>query len=141
MGARAQFACPSLNFLDASTVNLTPSATSHIDVVRQSDGSYTGFEVTNAAPFRTIATTPHFEKQFAACLPHTLPASPRTTPPNANPGGAGSQLQVSMILPSGSLFLRGGSQRDGGFAGEHQKSERLLQIQADSGIGVAEVTD
>jgi hypothetical protein len=52
-----------------------------------------------------------------------------------------SHLRMNLSLPSGSLFLRGRSQRDGGFAGEHQKSERLLQIQADSGIGVAEVTD
>jgi hypothetical protein len=29
----------------------------------------------------------------------------------------------------------------GGLAREQQKSERLLQIQADSGIGVAEITD
>ena len=40
----AQSICPPVNFLVARTINLKPSATSHIDAVRQSDGSYTGFE-------------------------------------------------------------------------------------------------
>src|SRR5271155_5770017 len=73
--AMGQNNCPSsLNFLTAATVNLKPSPTSHIDVVRQSDGSYTGF------------------------------ASPQATPPNPNPIGAGSQLQVSTSIGSGSQF-------------------------------------
>lgn len=104
--ATAQSTCPSsLNFLSATTVNLKPSATSHIDVVRQSDGSYTGSEVTDAPPYRPLATIPHFEKQFAACVPHTIPASPHGAPPNANLVGAGSQLQVSMGLASGGWFV------------------------------------
>jgi hypothetical protein len=103
--AFAQTPCPGVNFLTARTVNLKPTDTSHIDVVRQNDGSYTGFEVSDAAPFRLIATTPHFEKQFAACLPHTIPASPTAPAPVANPTGAGSQLPVSMTLASGSLFV------------------------------------
>jgi len=84
-----------VNFLTARTVNLKPSATTHIDAVRQSDGSYTGFEVTDAAPYRLIETTSHLERQFAACIPHTIPASPSTALPTANPLGASSQLQVS----------------------------------------------
>jgi uncharacterized protein (TIGR03437 family) len=103
--ALAQTPCPGVHFLNAITVNLKPTDTSHIDVVRQSDGSYTGFEVSDAAPFRTIATIPHFEKQFAACLPHTIPASPTAPAPVANPIGAGSQAQVSMTLSSGSQFV------------------------------------
>ncbi len=105
-GACAQSSCAGgVNFLTARTVNLKPSATSHIDVVRQSDGSYTGFEVTDAAPYRLLATTPHFEKQLSACLPHVVFGSPSTTPPVANPPGAGSQLQVSTTLASGNLFV------------------------------------
>src|SRR5579863_919920 len=91
----AQSPCPPVNLLTARTVNLKPSATTHIDAVRQSDGSYTGFEVTDASPYRLIETTPHFERQFAACLPHTIPPVPGTTTPAANPSGAGSQLQVA----------------------------------------------
>ncbi len=89
-----QSTCPSVNFLSARRVNLKPSATSHIDLVRQSDGSYTGFEVADAPPYRVIETTPQFERQFAACTPQSLPAS-RAVPPAANPAGAGSQLQAS----------------------------------------------
>ncbi len=102
ISAAAQSLCPSVNFLAARTANLKPSPTSHVDVVRQGDGSYTGFEVTDAAPYRAIRTTPHFEQQFAACLPHTLPASPSGVPA-ANPVGAGSQLQVS--APIGANFF------------------------------------
>ncbi len=99
----AQTTCPSVNFLQAQRVNLKPSATSHIDVVRQSDGSYTGFELADATPYRLITTTPHFERQFAACIPHILPAAPNAPSPIVNPPGAGSQLQVSQ--PFGSNYL------------------------------------
>jgi len=37
--------------------------------------------------------------------------------------------------------LRGRNQCDGSFGGEQKKSECLLQVQADRGIGVAEITD
>lgn len=103
--AIAQSTCPQVNFLTPRSVNLKPSATSHIDVVRQSGGSYTGFEVADAAPYRTIAVTPHFEKQFAACLPHTIPASLSTAPVVVNPPGAGSQMQVSETLANGNIFM------------------------------------
>jgi uncharacterized protein (TIGR03437 family) len=94
----AQSTCPPVNFLSARTINLKPSATSHIDEVRQSDGSYTGFEVTDASPYRVIRTTPHFEQQFAACLPHTIPFPPSVVPPSANTAGAGAQLQVAAAV-------------------------------------------
>jgi uncharacterized protein (TIGR03437 family) len=101
----AQSTCIGVNFLSAKTVNLKPSAASHINVVRQNDGSYTGFEVADTSPYRVISITPHFETQFGACLPHTFPASPLATPPPANPPGAGSQSVVSEITPSGQYFV------------------------------------
>jgi uncharacterized protein (TIGR03437 family) len=103
--ACAQSTCSGVNFLAARIVNLKPTTTSHIDVVRQADGSYTGYEVADAPSFRLLAATPHFEKQFAACLPHTLPASPATTAPAANPPGVESQPQVSTSFPSGDYFV------------------------------------
>ncbi|MFY9725851.1 MAG: FG-GAP-like repeat-containing protein [Bryobacteraceae bacterium] len=101
----AQSTCIGVNFLNAKTVNLKPSATSHINVVRQSDGSYTGFEVADASPYRVISTTPHFEMQFGACLHHAFPTSPMIAPPVANPPGAGSQSVVSEVLPSGQYLV------------------------------------
>ncbi|HUK17840.1 MAG TPA: VCBS repeat-containing protein [Bryobacteraceae bacterium] len=103
--AFAQSTCPQVNFLTARTVNLKPSPTTHIDVVRQSDGSYTAYEVTDAAPYRTVNVTAHFERQFAACLPHTLPATPSTAPVAQNPPGAGSLMQVSTTLANGNTFV------------------------------------
>ena len=73
-------------------------------MVRQSDGSHTGFEVTDSTPYRTLATTPHFEKQFAACLPHTLPISPSVSPPVVNTRGAGSQLEVAVAVGPANYF-------------------------------------
>ncbi len=103
--AAAQSTCPAVNFVSAKTLNLKPTPNSHIDVIRQPDGSYTGFEATDAAPYRTISVTPHFERQFATCLPHTIPTSPSAAPPVANPPGAGSPLQVSMAVGSANFFV------------------------------------
>ncbi len=100
-----QSGCPEPNFLAAATVNLKPSATSHIDVVRQIDSSYTGFEVTDLAPYRTISVTPHFERQFADCVSHAIPSNPFSSVPVANAPGAGSQLQASEALAAGSYFV------------------------------------
>src|SRR5882762_463162 len=44
-------------------------------------------------------------------------------------------------LASSLVSLRGRSQGHGGLAREQEESERLLQVQADGGIGVAEITD
>ncbi|MGB9455823.1 MAG: FG-GAP-like repeat-containing protein [Bryobacteraceae bacterium] len=101
----AQSTCTGVNFLNAKTVNLKPSATSHINVVRQNDGTYTGFEVSDFSPYRIISTTPHFETQFGTCLPRTFPNPPAATPPALNPVGAGSQQVVSEMLPSGQYFV------------------------------------
>ena len=79
--ATAQSACPQVDFLTARAVNLKPSLTTHIDAVRQADGSYTAFEATDAAPYRTVNTTPHFEQQFSACLPRGQSASARAAVP------------------------------------------------------------
>src|SRR5271157_1656915 len=101
----AQSTCAGVNFLNARTVSLKPSATSHINVVRQNDGSYTGFEVSDTSPYRVIRTMPHFETQFGTCLPRTFPNPPAATPPPTNPLGAGSQQVVSEVLPSGQYFV------------------------------------
>lgn len=99
----AQGVCPGIHFLSATTVNLQPSSNSHINIVRQSDGSHTGYEVGNAAPYRVIRTTPHFEQQLAACGPHIISRSTSAAPVE-NPPGAVSQTQVAMTLPSGGYF-------------------------------------
>jgi uncharacterized protein (TIGR03437 family) len=100
----AQSGCPTINFLVSRTVNLKPTAISHISVVRQADGSYTGFELTDLAPHGVISVTPHFERQFAACLPHALPATPSPAIP-ANVPAISSQLLASEALPSGNYFV------------------------------------
>src|SRR5580693_86682 len=48
---------------------------------------------------------------------------------------------VSRSLASSLLRLRGRNQRYGGLAGQQEERERLLQIQADGSISMAEITD
>lgn len=101
----AEIVCPPFSFLDARSVNMTPSATSHLAVAYQADGSYTAYELSNTSPYRVIRTTPHFERQFAACLPHTVPRSPVRVMPTSNPLGVASQPIVSAILGSGNYLI------------------------------------
>jgi len=77
----AQPGCPLLSFQGAASASLKPSATTHIVVLRQSDGSHTAFELTDASSYRIVRTTPNFQKQLTGC-----PGLPVTgTPPNLQP--------------------------------------------------------
>ena len=75
----AQPACPSVNFQGAVSASLKPSLSTHIVVLRQSDGSYTAFELTDASPYRIVRTTENFQRQFTGCpgfpVVGTLPSS------------------------------------------------------------------
>src|SRR5580692_12362938 len=72
--ASAQSVCPPINFLNAKTINLDATDSSHLVALRQSDGSYTAFELANTSPYRVLHTIPHFEKVFSNCLPRQSPA-------------------------------------------------------------------
>ena len=75
----AQPACPSVSFQGAASASLKPSLSTHMVVLRQSDGSYTAFELTDASPYRIVRTTEDFQRQFAGCpgfpVVGTLPSS------------------------------------------------------------------
>jgi uncharacterized protein (TIGR03437 family) len=75
----AQPACPSVNFQGAASASLKPSLSTHMVVLRQSDGSYTAFELTDASPYRIVRTTENFQRQFTGCpgfpVVGTLPSS------------------------------------------------------------------
>ena len=63
----AQPQCPLLNFQGAPSVSLKPSASTHIVVLQQSDGSYTAFELNDASPYSIVRTSPNFQRQFTGC--------------------------------------------------------------------------
>src|ERR1035437_3274691 len=65
--AHAQPGCPPVNFQGAASARLKPSASTHMLLLQQSDGSYTAFEMTDASPYRIVRTTRNFQKQFAGC--------------------------------------------------------------------------
>ena len=104
--ACAQTTCPPINFLNAITVNLDPTDSSHLVLVRQSDGSYTAFEVANAAPYGVLRSIPHFDKVFANCLgckPFSAPA--KATLPANNAQGGVAQPVVFADLDSGNYLV------------------------------------
>lgn len=60
-------ACPAVSFRTSSVVSLTPSSTSHLNVARQQNGSWTAYELANSSPYRIIRTTPNFQNQLGPC--------------------------------------------------------------------------
>ncbi len=65
--AGAQGVCPPLTFRTESSANLAVSASSHMRLARQNDGSYTGFEVADASPYAILSVTPDFAKRLTPC--------------------------------------------------------------------------
>jgi len=101
--AQAQSLCPAIDLLNAQTVSLKPTDTSHTVVARQTDGSYTAFDLSDAPPRRVIQTTPHFETRFVEGLPYTLGISPQ--PPVYPRPGTAAQTQAVAVLPSGNYMV------------------------------------
>jgi hypothetical protein len=88
-----QTACPGVNFRTESSANLAPGGASHIRLARQSDGSYTGYEIADAAPYGTVGITPDFQNQLTACS--LTNSSYQFTPPEAIARlGSGNYLYV-----------------------------------------------
>ena len=104
--ASAQTTCPPIHFLNAKTVNLDPTNTSHLVILRQSDGSSTAFEMANTSPYRVLATIPHFEKQFSTCLDRAMPAAPgKVSSPASNAPGVAAQPAAFTVLDSGNYLF------------------------------------
>ena len=129
--AGAQTTCPPIDFLNAKTINLNPTSSSHLVLLRQSDGSYTAFEVANARPYGVLRSIPHFEQQFSNCLNRATPAAPGTvSSPAPNAPGVAAQAVAFAVLDSGNyLFVTGGNSLDVVIFGPH------LQFISENEIG------
>ena len=104
--AGAQTMCPPINFLNAKTINLNPTSSSHLVLLRQSDGSYTAFEMANATPYGVLRSIPHFEQQFSNCLPRaTSPAAGKVSSPAPNAPGVAAQATAYAVLDSGNYLF------------------------------------
>ena len=68
----AQACLPAL-FQTGAFASLTPSANSHQVLIRQSDGSYTAFEIPDTAPYQVLSTVPNFQRHLRTC-PNPAPA-------------------------------------------------------------------
>jgi hypothetical protein len=51
---------------------LAPSPGVHLVLLKQSDGSYTAFELSNTSPYGILRTIPHFEIQLSASSPTAI---------------------------------------------------------------------
>jgi hypothetical protein len=58
--------CP-VQFRTESSANLATGAGSHFRVARQSDGSYTGYEIADAAPYGLMSVVPGFASRLTRC--------------------------------------------------------------------------
>jgi uncharacterized protein (TIGR03437 family) len=112
--AGAQTTCPPINFLNAKTVNLDVTDSSHLTLLRQSDGSYTAFEIANTSPYAILRSIPHFERQFSNCLGRQTSTAPaKAAPPVTSQSGV-AQSTVFAVLQSGNyLFVSPSDQGPG----------------------------
>ncbi len=62
----AQVCLPTL-FRVGASANLTPNATAHQVLLRQSDGSYTAYEIPNTAPYQVLSAVPNFQQRLRSC--------------------------------------------------------------------------
>jgi hypothetical protein len=98
---RAQVCLPTL-FQVGAVAHLNPSGTSHQVLLRQSDGSYTAYEIPNTAPYKVLSNVPNFQRQLRTC-PNPEP----TGFTNAGPDG------IYAAMPSGGyLFVSAASASD-----------------------------
>jgi uncharacterized protein (TIGR03437 family) len=67
--AAAPDGCPPVRFSSAVSAALLPTPNTHRVLVKQSDGSFTAFDLSNDAPYGVVHIIPHFEKRLRPCTP------------------------------------------------------------------------
>jgi hypothetical protein len=99
---RAQPGCPPVNFQNVISTSTQPSASSHLTFVRQADGSYTAYEMSDASPYKVTGTTRNFGSELARCMPREASLPPLPPPQGSgNLPGSSSQSEIFARLPSG----------------------------------------
>lgn len=102
---QAQPGCPAVNFQTAVSATLPSSDTSQTILLRQSDGSYTAYEMATQSPHRIIRTIPNYQKQLTACLPSYSALPPLPSPPSVGSGpGVVGPAQGFARLSSGNYL-------------------------------------
>jgi hypothetical protein len=103
--SRAQPVCPIIHFQNVASASLSPSATTRLNLVRQSNGSYTSYETANSAPYGLVSVSPNLGNQLTSCLPAAAAAQNPAPVAPANPVGAPSQAQAVALLSSGDYLI------------------------------------
>jgi hypothetical protein len=96
-----------VNFRTESSASLQAGA-GHIRLARQSDGSYTGYEVADNPPYELGSVAPHFERRLTACNLTNAPANLYTPPEAMVRLNSGNYLYVASqpTLPGQTPTLR-----------------------------------
>ena len=105
--AQAQPGCPAVNFQTAVSATLPSSDTSQTILLRQSDSSYTAYEMATQSPYRLIRTIPNYQKQLTACLPSHSPVTllPAPTSVASGPGAVGPAQGFARLSSGNYLAL------------------------------------
>lgn len=124
----AQAVCPDVQFKNAPSASLSMTATTRLNLVRQSDGSYKSYETANTSPYGLLSTSPHFEKHLTSCLPPaTRVQNPAPVAP-ANPVGSPSQMQAVALLKSGDYLVVTSNNTAGIYAAVFDPQMNLISV-------------
>jgi uncharacterized protein (TIGR03437 family) len=67
--ATASDGCPPVRFSSLVSAPLLPTPNTHRVLVKQSDGSFTAFDLSNDPPYGMLHAIPHFDRQLRPCTP------------------------------------------------------------------------
>jgi uncharacterized protein (TIGR03437 family) len=90
--ATAQAGCPAVSFSSVASAALLPTTSTHRVLVKQSDGSFTAFDLSNTLPYGILKVIPHFDKQLRPCVPSAT-------------GSNDSQVLAIAQIPSGGYMI------------------------------------
>jgi uncharacterized protein (TIGR03437 family) len=97
-------ACPVVPFQNVASTSLSPTATTRLNLARQAEGSYTGYQIGQALPHGVVSVSPGFQKQLTACVPAGSAAAFRT---GSVPAGTSAQVQATAVVASGNYLVVG----------------------------------
>jgi FG-GAP-like repeat len=105
--AHADPGCPPVSFTSARSATLQPTPSTHRVLLKESDGSYTAFELSNTSPYSIARKVPHFEKQLSACAPtaNGLPSLGSITLAHIPSGGYIFAIQQNIAVFDAQLNL------------------------------------
>ena len=92
-----QTPCPPIQFQIGYAASLQPSDSSRLILLKQSDGSYTGVEISATQPYQILSTTPNYQQQVMACPAPANFTGPVQVPQAIAQAKSGEYLLVTLL--------------------------------------------